>query len=139
NQGLDCAASWVSVRRGSVVPNTLPRRTLERNNGPADDRRPSGGAAVASVPTVPGTDQATREPLASSPCRVENQPRPENPMRKLASIQTVNAVEPIPNADAIEKVRVLGWWVVAKGRAQAGRPARLLRDRLAPARAAGVR
>src|SRR4051812_2801392 len=35
-------------------------------------------------------------------------------MRQLASIQTVNAVEPIPNADAIEKVRVLGWWVVAK-------------------------
>ncbi|WP_020474483.1 RNA ligase (ATP) [Zavarzinella formosa] len=35
-------------------------------------------------------------------------------MRKLASIQTVNAVEPIPNADAIEKVRVLGWWIVAK-------------------------
>src|SRR5579862_4140343 len=35
-------------------------------------------------------------------------------MRKLASIQTVNAVEPIANADAIEKVRVLGWWVVAK-------------------------
>ena len=35
-------------------------------------------------------------------------------MRKLASIQTVNAVEPIPNAEAIERVRVLGWWVVAK-------------------------
>jgi RNA ligase (TIGR02306 family) len=35
-------------------------------------------------------------------------------VRKLASIQTVNAVEPIPNADAIEKVRVLGWWVVTK-------------------------
>ncbi len=35
-------------------------------------------------------------------------------MRKLASIQTVNAVEPIPNAEAIEKIRVLGWWVVAK-------------------------
>jgi RNA ligase (TIGR02306 family) len=35
-------------------------------------------------------------------------------MRKLASIQTVNAVEPIPNADAIEKIRVLGWWVVSK-------------------------
>src|SRR5215218_7197660 len=35
-------------------------------------------------------------------------------MRKLASIQVVNAVEPIPNADAIEKVRVLGWWVVSK-------------------------
>ncbi len=35
-------------------------------------------------------------------------------MRKLASIQTVNVVEPIPNADAIEKIRVLGWWVVAK-------------------------
>lgn len=35
-------------------------------------------------------------------------------MRKLASIQTVNAIDPIPNADAIERVRVLGWWVVAK-------------------------
>lgn len=35
-------------------------------------------------------------------------------MRKLASIQTVNAVEPIPTADAIERVRVLGWWVVGK-------------------------
>ncbi len=35
-------------------------------------------------------------------------------MRKLASIQTINAVEPIPNADAIEKIRVLGWWVVVK-------------------------
>jgi len=35
-------------------------------------------------------------------------------MRKLASIQTVRAVEPIPNADAIEKIRILGWWVVVK-------------------------
>lgn len=35
-------------------------------------------------------------------------------MRKLASVQTVSTVEPIPNADAIERVRVLGWWVVAK-------------------------
>jgi RNA ligase (TIGR02306 family) len=35
-------------------------------------------------------------------------------MRKLASIQTVNAVESIPNANAIEKIRVLGWWVVVK-------------------------
>src|SRR5262245_45673709 len=35
-------------------------------------------------------------------------------MRKLASIPTVDAVEPIPNADAIERVRVLGWCVVAK-------------------------
>jgi RNA ligase (TIGR02306 family) len=35
-------------------------------------------------------------------------------MRKLASIQTVNTVEPIPNADAIEKLRILGWWVVGK-------------------------
>ena len=35
-------------------------------------------------------------------------------MRKLASIQTVNAVESIPNADAIEKIRVLGWWIVVK-------------------------
>ena len=35
-------------------------------------------------------------------------------MRKLCSIQTVNAVEPIANADAIERIRVLGWWVVVK-------------------------
>ncbi len=35
-------------------------------------------------------------------------------MRKLASVQVVNAVESIPNADAIERVRVLGWWVVVK-------------------------
>ncbi len=35
-------------------------------------------------------------------------------MRKLASIQTVNTVEPIPNADAIERMRILGWWVVVK-------------------------
>src|SRR5262245_43323399 len=35
-------------------------------------------------------------------------------MRKLASIQVVNAAEPIPNADAIERTRVLGWWVVVK-------------------------
>lgn len=35
-------------------------------------------------------------------------------MRKLASIQTVGAVEPIEGADAIEKIRVLGWWVVTK-------------------------
>ena len=44
-------------------------------------------------------------------------------MRKLASIQRVNAVEPIPNADAIEKIRVLGWWVVVKkGEHRAGDP-----------------
>lgn len=35
-------------------------------------------------------------------------------MRQLASIQTVNAVEPIEGADAIEKIQVLGWWVVVK-------------------------
>ena len=35
-------------------------------------------------------------------------------MRTLASIQTVNAAEPIPNADAIERIRVLGWWIVVK-------------------------
>ncbi len=34
--------------------------------------------------------------------------------RKLASIQRVAEVAPIPEADAIEKVRVNGWWVVAK-------------------------
>jgi RNA ligase (TIGR02306 family) len=35
-------------------------------------------------------------------------------MRKLASIQTVGTVEPIPEANAIERMRVLGWWVVVK-------------------------
>jgi RNA ligase (TIGR02306 family) len=35
-------------------------------------------------------------------------------MRKLASIQIVNGIEPIPNAEAIERARVLGWWVVTK-------------------------
>src|SRR5262249_27544345 len=35
-------------------------------------------------------------------------------MRKLASIQTITAAEPIAKADAIERLRILGWWVVAK-------------------------
>jgi RNA ligase (TIGR02306 family) len=35
-------------------------------------------------------------------------------MRKLASIQTIAAAEPIPNADAIERLRILGWSVVGK-------------------------
>jgi RNA ligase (TIGR02306 family) len=42
-------------------------------------------------------------------------------MRKLASIQIVTAVEPIPEADAIERFRVLGWWIVGKkGEVKAG-------------------
>lgn len=35
-------------------------------------------------------------------------------MRKLASIQIVNQVDPIVGADAIERARILGWWVVVK-------------------------
>jgi RNA ligase (TIGR02306 family) len=35
-------------------------------------------------------------------------------MRKLASIQTIKALEPIENADAIEKATVLGWQLVVK-------------------------
>lgn len=35
-------------------------------------------------------------------------------MRKLASIQTVTLTEPIPQADAIERMKILGWWVVGK-------------------------
>jgi RNA ligase (TIGR02306 family) len=35
-------------------------------------------------------------------------------MRKLASIQTITALEPITGADTIERARVLGWWVVVK-------------------------
>jgi hypothetical protein len=34
--------------------------------------------------------------------------------RKLASIQRIKSVEPIQNADAIEKVTILGWHCVAK-------------------------
>lgn len=42
-------------------------------------------------------------------------------MRKLASIQRITALEPIPNADRIEKAKVLGWEVVVeKGRYQPG-------------------
>jgi RNA ligase (TIGR02306 family) len=52
------------------------------------------------------------EPAWLTRCLGENRRR--ETMRKLASIQTVNAVEPIPTADAIEKIRVLGWWVVVK-------------------------
>jgi RNA ligase (TIGR02306 family) len=35
-------------------------------------------------------------------------------MRKLASIQRITAIDPIPNADAIEVASVLGWKVVVK-------------------------
>ena len=34
--------------------------------------------------------------------------------RQLATIRKIAEVQPIPNADAIEAVRVDGWWVVAK-------------------------
>lgn len=54
------------------------------------------------------------EPPAARPCPGDDQPPPEKPVRKLASVQTVNAIEPIPNADAIEKVHVLGRWAVAR-------------------------
>ncbi|MDP3434361.1 MAG: RNA ligase (ATP), partial [Bacteroidota bacterium] len=35
-------------------------------------------------------------------------------MRKLASVQKIKALEPIENADAIEKATVLGWQLVVK-------------------------
>lgn len=35
-------------------------------------------------------------------------------IRKLASIRRIAEIKPIPEADAIEAVRVDGWWVVAK-------------------------
>ncbi len=34
--------------------------------------------------------------------------------RKLASIQSIKAIEPIPGADAIERATVLGWQCVVK-------------------------
>jgi RNA ligase (TIGR02306 family) len=54
------------------------------------------------------------EPDAAASCPKRYLQLREAMMRKLASIQTVNAVEPIPNADAIERIRILGWWVVVK-------------------------
>jgi RNA ligase (TIGR02306 family) len=38
----------------------------------------------------------------------------EGKMRKLASIQKIEDIQPIEGADAIEKIKVLGWWVVAQ-------------------------
>ena len=35
-------------------------------------------------------------------------------MRKLASIQTVKYIKPIPDADNIETVAILGWECVSK-------------------------
>jgi RNA ligase (TIGR02306 family) len=35
-------------------------------------------------------------------------------MRKLASIQKIEDIQPIEGADSIEKIKVLGWWVVAQ-------------------------
>ncbi len=35
-------------------------------------------------------------------------------MRKLVSIQQIKDIQPIPEADFIEKVNILGWWVVVK-------------------------
>ena len=35
-------------------------------------------------------------------------------MRKLATLRQIDEVQPIPNADAIGKVRLGGWWCVAK-------------------------
>lgn len=35
-------------------------------------------------------------------------------MRKLASVQEITAIEPIPGVDAIARARVLGWWVVVR-------------------------
>jgi len=39
-------------------------------------------------------------------------------MRRLVSIQKVEEVAPITGADSIEKVRILGWWVVVKKESQ---------------------
>lgn len=35
-------------------------------------------------------------------------------MRKLATIRKIKDVQPIPNADAIEKIQIDGWWCVSK-------------------------
>jgi len=50
----------------------------------------------------------TQQDASSAPAQLKNN------MRKLASIQIVNSIKPIPNADAIECVGVLGWECVSK-------------------------
>ena len=35
-------------------------------------------------------------------------------MRQLATISLIEEIKAIPNADALEHVRVRDWWVVAK-------------------------
>ena len=37
-----------------------------------------------------------------------------NQDRKLATIQTIKDIQPIPDADAIEVAKVIGWEVVVK-------------------------
>src|SRR5262249_31729418 len=64
-------------------------------------------------PARPSREEAARSRHAAL-VSVREANLKEVTMRKLAIIQTVNAVEPMPNADAIEKVGVLGWWVVVK-------------------------
>jgi len=45
----------------------------------------------------------------------------ERNMRTLATIQMVETVEPVEMADALERIKVLGWWVVAnKGQMKPG-------------------
>jgi len=47
----------------------------------------------------------------------------EDSIRKLASIQTIKALDPIPNADRIEVATILGWHVVVKkGEFEVGDP-----------------
>src|SRR5262249_48902323 len=86
-----------SARLASV--GTARRPTGQGSDG-SNSRRLRLNLSGASLTGTPGGHPEAR--------------RQEVTMRKLASIQTVNAVEPIPNADAIEKIRVLGWWVVVK-------------------------
>jgi len=35
-------------------------------------------------------------------------------MRNLATIQKIKSIDPIPNADSIQKATILGWEVVVK-------------------------
>jgi RNA ligase (TIGR02306 family) len=69
------------------------------------------------------TDDCVDHGLDFCSCPDEQPSTNAHPERKLASIQTILKLDPIPGADAIEKATVLGWeLVVKKGEFHVGDP-----------------
>src|SRR5262249_38169914 len=117
---------WSSVIRRSsqTQPQTVQATSSTRCTKASPSRRtprplPRPGKDDCTPPAWsllwgPTLQLTVPEPAVRRSCPADSPEGQEVPVRKLASVQTVNAVEPIANADAIEKVRVLGWWVVVK-------------------------